>query len=332
MEVSVVIPCYNSYKLMNKCLASLENQTFKDFEVICIDDCSIDNTYECLLNYKKNSKLNMEIYKNEKNLGAGVSRNVGIEKCIGKYIVFLDSDDYLESNTFQLLRPLMANNIDCILFDYYFENSHSQIKRKILSVGNEGIISKRNALIYSAGGTCCKIYKREIIQNNNVRFLNLVRNEDMPFNKIALKYCNSIYYIEKYLYHYFQHNNSLMSNSKLTSEKNAMEAFSVIREILGEEYSYEVNVIFIKEVIYPSILIMTLNNESKDKILEYINKFDQYYPDWYKNEEVKNLSRLQKVTLWCINNRKLKLIKIICGIKSGFSYMIRNLAKINIEN
>lgn len=98
IKVSVIIPCYNSYKYMNKCLKSLEDQTFKDFEVIFVDDYSTDNTYNDLKKYLENTNLQWELLKNSQNSGPGQSRNNGIEKAKGEFVCFMDSDDWYENN------------------------------------------------------------------------------------------------------------------------------------------------------------------------------------------------------------------------------------------
>ena len=101
IKISVIIPVYNVEKYLRECLDSLINQSFKDFEVICIDDGSTDKSYKILEEYsQKDSRI--KVLKQEHN-GAGAARNLGIEIAKGKYIQFLDSDDYFEPNMLEEL-------------------------------------------------------------------------------------------------------------------------------------------------------------------------------------------------------------------------------------
>ena len=95
-KVSVVMPAFNSERYICDAIASVRNQTFDEWELIVVDDCSTDGTYEKLCEYCKSFKGNAKVVRNEKNQGPGLSRNHGIKEANGKYIMFLDSDDYFE--------------------------------------------------------------------------------------------------------------------------------------------------------------------------------------------------------------------------------------------
>ena len=105
MKISVIIPVYNVEKYIEDCLNSILVQTLKDFEIICIDDCSTDNSLQIIETYTHKDKR-IKILKNKKNEGPSYTRNIGIEMAQGEYIYFLDSDDMIEKNALQeLLTP-----------------------------------------------------------------------------------------------------------------------------------------------------------------------------------------------------------------------------------
>ena len=119
---SVVIPVYNSYNLLEKCLETLEEQTYKDFEVVIVDDCSTDNSFEKLQNYSQDSKLNFHVFKNDKNSGPGETRNNGIRNATGEYVIFIDSDDYIETNSLELINKV----IEKLCFENYEKRRNTQ--------------------------------------------------------------------------------------------------------------------------------------------------------------------------------------------------------------
>ncbi len=198
-EVSVIIPCYNSFHLMDRCLKSLENQSFKNFEVIIVDDCSTDTSYKDIISYQTKSQLQMKVYQTVVNSGPGPTRNLGIDNCSGEYITFLDSDDWVEPDwLMQMTRILRQDrDIDCVFFDYYMQRGSSNRYQQMVHHCNEGYISRHDALLFANVSTCGKIFKSQIIMEHNIRFPDIRRKEDMPFNKIAIANCAKHYYYKK---------------------------------------------------------------------------------------------------------------------------------------
>lgn len=133
---SLIIPCYNVIQFINQGLETLVNQTFKDFEIIFIDDCSTDDTYNFIANYKDKSSLDITLIKNERNCGPGQSRNNGINIANGQYITFMDSDDWLEHTFFEeMYNCIIKNNaemVQCDFYRYYNEKNIGLNVHKIL--------------------------------------------------------------------------------------------------------------------------------------------------------------------------------------------------------
>lgn len=131
MKFSVVVPNFNSEKWIVRLLDSIEKQTYKDYEVIIIDDISEDNSPKIIENYKENSDFPpVYFFKNRKKLWNGGSRNKGVEFAVGEYILFLDSDDFLDSdNCLQRIAEIIEenNNPDCVRLSYRnFSNGNKQ--------------------------------------------------------------------------------------------------------------------------------------------------------------------------------------------------------------
>ena len=131
MKSSIVIPNFNSEKWIERLLNSIKSQTYKDYEVIIIDDMSEDNSPEILEKHKEDSDFPpLYYYKNSKKLWNGGSRNSGVESAVGEYIIFLDSDDFLDSdNCLQRISEIIEenNNPDCIRLPYrIFENGRKK--------------------------------------------------------------------------------------------------------------------------------------------------------------------------------------------------------------
>lgn len=127
-EVSIIVPIYNVEKYLNRCLDSLVNQTFKDIEIIALNNGSTDSSLDILKDYASNDNR-ITIIDNE-NLGVSKARNIGIDKASGKYIVFVDSDDWIDTNMIEVLYSnITKNNCDLVMCTYVREfDDHSKEK------------------------------------------------------------------------------------------------------------------------------------------------------------------------------------------------------------
>lgn len=319
-KISVITPMFNSFDLIKKNIGILEKMNSIEFELIIIDDCSTDNSYEKAINYERISNLDIKILRNEKNEGPGASRNRGIELATGDYITFIDSDDYISEEFESEIMSAMNLNIDCIIFDYILVNS----KGMKIGLGKSmdinlqrGFIDKNTAFVYTFGTTWGKLYKKDIISTNNIKFASLFRNEDMPFTKKAILFSNSIYYLKRELYMYSQSETSLMHTSKLNDERNCQKAFLFLRDSLN---SYEFNIseeleaIKLREVLNNSVKIMINNKHSKKQIKDYI---DNNYDLSYKNNKYYLKYPIHvKIITFLIYHKCFFILKIIFKYKN----------------
>ena len=204
MKISIIIHVYNCEEYIKKCIDSIIEQTYKDFEVIIINDGSTDNTNYILNEYKNYSNI---IIINQSNHGVSYSRNVGLEKAKGDYICFIDGDDYIDKD---YLSTLISHNIDdkydwiiSGIFDFHNNN----ILKELRYENKEWDMNNINNCIdfYSLKLLTApfpKLFKRSIIQNHKLKFnTNISFAEDREFNYKYAQYVNcakSISYIGYY--------------------------------------------------------------------------------------------------------------------------------------
>lgn len=323
-EISVIIPCYNSLPHIKKCFETLENQTFKDFEVIVIEDCSDDDSYKWVSAYQNTTKMELIVLKNLQNMGPGRTRNRGIENASGKYLLFLDADDYLAEDTLeQVYGVLRGTDYDAVLFDYFLVKGKRRQKGITIYGADEGEADHKSVMVNMTGSTWCKLYKKEVIWNNQVRFPELTRNEDSPFNRIAMAHCQKVYYLKKNLYFYVQHKNSLMHNSSLDGFENTEKAFTLIRSSLEEDYPKEVRKIFITELLYPMITIYASQNRTNREIKNKICELEQQCVEWYKIALGLPAPKYKKTIFCLIKKRKIYQLKCICAIMNICKKILR---------
>lgn len=287
VSISIIIPMYNSFKLMKQNLMVLEKNPTSKLEIIIVDDCSKDNSFLEAEKYAQESELTIKVIQNDKNSGPGFSRNKGIENATGDYITFVDSDDYLSSDFYNKVSLILSEEeCDCLIFDYALIDKNGSKIASGKSIGTAkvkpGFLEKKSAFVYTYGSTLGKVYRRKIITDNEIRFADLYRNEDMPFTKNAIADSEKIYYLNEELYNYVQVENSLMHNKSLDNEKNCQIAFEILKKNLNEiEWKEELLALELREVLNNSVLIMIGNDASNQKIHQYIKNN-------YKKEYIQN--------------------------------------------
>lgn len=252
--ISIIIPVYNVSTYLRQCLDSVVNQTYSHLEIILVNDGSTDDSLEICEEYQALDKRIKVI--NQKNTGLSGARNTGIDCAQGQYILFIDSDDWIDFDTCQLLIDnVKRTNADVVLFSYVKEfSNHSETKfildgdlifneqesrnihRRIIGLYEEELAHPENAdSIVTAWG---KLYKTDVIKRNKIYFTDckLIGTEDMLFNTYYFRYVQSISNIHRCLYHYRKNNqNSLTSVHKSNLFCQWHRLYSMLEEFLEKE-------------------------------------------------------------------------------------------------
>lgn len=233
VEISIIVPVYKAELSLNKCLDSILDQTFGDFEVILINDGSPDSCGSICDAYASKDKRLRVIHK--ENNGVSAARNDGIKVARGKYITFVDSDDWIEPNMLEgIMSIIRTDNYDCvvtgILFDFE-KDKHVQLRhvndklrcKTKHDIGN-AVIQLEQSKIF---GFChCKVYKTEIVKDNDIYFsTDISYMEDLIFNCRYFSLIDTLYVCQESYYHY------IIGNETSLSSKYVPNLFSTIREV-----------------------------------------------------------------------------------------------------
>ena len=227
--ISIIVPIYNTGKYLKKCLDSIKNQTFKDFEVILVDDGSTDNSAEICREFSETDSRFKYFYK--ENGGTSSARNLGLENAKGEYIAFIDSDDYIEPDYFETLAEHCSGGYDIIQCGMTLVRNGNNTelvpdKGEYDGKGYAELIIKRRLQIFLFQTPTTKLYKRERIISNSLNFDEEVTvSEDCLFNTQFMKFVKSVLFISYSGYNYLQ-DNSTVSKSK-NSYKKAKQSIKV---------------------------------------------------------------------------------------------------------
>ncbi len=309
-KISVIVPVYNVEKYLNKCLTSLIKQTYKNFEIIVINDGSIDNSL-AICNKYANKYDNVKVY-DYKNAGVAHARNVGIKKATGDYLLFVDSDDYIDEKLLENLNEfLKKNDCDIVCFDMYkvvnnvntyYHTSNSLVKDNI----------KR--YIIGDSGPCNKLIKKKLF--NNLKFMEKIYYEDLATMPILALYTNKIEFLEEPLYYYVQRDNSIMHQKKF-SEKllDIFTSLDNVYEVYDGNYKDEIEYLYITHLLRSASMRFLEYDDTKEYLKEINDIIRTRFPNWKKNKYLKLSSFKLKIICYLAYNKKYRLLKILMKIK-----------------
>lgn len=203
-SISVIVPYYNSKKYISKCINSILNQTFKDFELILVDDGSTDNSYNLCLSYAQKDERIVLLKK--ENGGQGTARNMGLDIALGDFIGFVDSDDYIQPNMYEIMyNSCIDHNAELSICGYNTFRSDSMSPKPLsdnkLQIFNHSTLMEAYfATSIISGGPCNKLYKKNLFENT--RFPLLRMREDYYLMPHILHKVKTAVYVGENLYNW----------------------------------------------------------------------------------------------------------------------------------
>ena len=310
-KFSIIVPIYNSENYLKRCLNSLINQTFSDIEIILVNDGSTDCSEKIIKEYMNDSRV---LYLKKKNGGQASARNLGLKKATGDYVLFVDSDDYVELDICEKLFPFIGT-YDIVAFDYFITVDGIDNYYKIFNNNVSCEISTENYLLMDVG-PCNKMYNRNYLQSQNFKFPEGIIYEDYAAIPLLVKGGPKVYYLNMALFHYVQDD---MSTTRSDVYKQKYEDIFSATEYLYnnlKDCGYDLLLEYL--ISYHFLYLGSLNFYRFDKF-EQINRISEFmmnkFPRWYKNEYVKKMNLKKRFLMRLFYLKKYKLIKFIQTLK-----------------
>lgn len=234
--ISFIVPVYNAAPYLAKCLQSIENQTLENIEVLLIDDGSTDNSLDLCADFAiKNNKFQVFSKPNE---GGAVARNFGFEKSIGKYICYIDPDDWIEPSMCKdVIEVLNSTNADFANFGIDFISCDGKVVKAIYEFGIDELPGSElvknsllDRLILSSPNN--KVYLRSFLERHKIRFPPIRGFEDLPYTRAVSLYANKAAFVSRVYYHALVREGSLTREMSLNYIEVARTALLIERDIL----------------------------------------------------------------------------------------------------
>ena len=299
---SVIIPVYNAVQLLPKCIESLINQTYKNFEIVALDDGSKDNSYDVLKKYKdENPQMHFNISRHQ-NCGAGETRNIGLSVATGEYIMFLDSDDYIDDDYLEKANYLIdREDADVVFVDIVREDTDGHFIRYERMSQYERLSRERMIKWQLTGkmpwGGWRKLIKASIIHENNLKYASIKVGEESIFSFHVLMKAQKVAFQKESYYHYVESATSLTYHD---NTNNPQSVFDFISDYINgssykKEYETTINALGVTTV---AILINILAQERS--FINAIKESRKYLKKYNKSITGKvNKDALESRILYC---------------------------------
>lgn len=286
-KVSIIVPVYNVEKYLERCLESLIKQSYQNLEIICVNDCSPDESQKIIDAYVEKYPDKVKTVMNPQNMGLGNTRDNGRKYAEGEYIMFVDSDDFVDSNWVEVyVETMEKEKLDMVIGGFSLTNEKGIQPQPV---------PDSPFSIYMYASACTKIYRKEFLEKNNISFGGIRRSEDVYWT-LSLALHNPKYrIINNAGYFYWQNTESI--TRKMDKGKQVAEDLHLLLGRLKEDLPLETASQFQKDMIEYNFILYTVAwlylynhkcgiSEMKKRYYDYFGILKEFYPDYKMNPMV----------------------------------------------
>ncbi len=319
---SVIVPVYNVEAYLEKCVSSILNQTFSNYEIILVDDGSTDKSGELCETLALASSDKIKVIHQE-NKGLGGARNTGLENAIGEYVLFIDSDDYIKETTLQEVNAFIdEKQVDMVMFDYCTVDEQGNIIDTVSVYDKPNCsfsLSEYPEMLFVTNCAWNKVYKRSIFEETKVLFPNREWFEDLSTVIKLYPFVKKIGYLNQCFYYYVQRSGSIMSNKNI--DRN-IEIISAIESLLSfykennlyEKYKEELEYLAVLHIyVLASVRVIKADYKSQ-LITDFKDYIKKNFPTYNQNKYVLKMSKKEKLIIKLLDTNNRFVLKTVLGL------------------
>ena len=319
-KISIIVPCYNVERYLDRCLNSIVNQTLRDIQIILVDDLSPDNVPIMCDEWKKKDDRIIVIHK-EKNEGLGFARNTGLQHATGEFVAFIDSDDFVELKMFETLyETAKENHSDVVLCNMCFYNKTGKTKKrydvrqKTSFVGRSNVdqfllnmvapLPEESKDVKYMMSVWHGIYNREIITSNNITFLSEREfvSEDLLFDICLFPCVNNVIFIPDCFYFYCINENSLTHTYSKDKYEKMKTFLDKTKSMLSSIYEEEKYLLHFERLCFLYLRIYLRHADNNVfSVKEIVN--DKYWEPLLNNYPYHRMQVKHRIFFYILKNR-----------------------------
>ncbi len=317
--ISIIVPVFNAEDYIEKCLQSLSKQTHKNIEIICVDDCSTDNSVNIIKQHINNDSR-IKLYSTPQNSGPATTRNIGLDNAHGEYIMFCDNDDsYTEQMCEVMLNTIVEKQVEIVTCKAKIENERFDTCHGYYINSNPiGLVSLNqdnkqavNVLLWN------KIYKKSIIDKYNIRFPDGLSSEDDAFIMQYVSVISTYYGLRNQLYnHLFRKTSFTNTLGKFNLGKRKFDKVKIVEyfyDFLVKNNIFEREEQYFKQRVIAELKYLFIYNKKDDK-----TQTIKLYNEFVKNAELLSCNKYSYYNIYQKFDKKKNLFYLISFINKCY--------------
>lgn len=319
VKVSVIVPIYKVEKYLGRCLKSLVSQTFKEMEIICVNDGSPDQSQQIIDEYVQKYPDLVKGYVKE-NGGLSDARNYGLTYATGEYVAFIDSDDWVEPEMIEkMYQAAIEKQADLVICDFVMD-WETEVKESlyISGVRRESSDLIKNVLL-SGPSAWNKLYKKDLFLTTDIRYPKGLWYEDLATTPRLLMNVHKIAHVNEAFVHYIQREGSIMAtlNEKILDIYTVLEMIEDYYKSHGyyQQYQAEIEYLYVEHVILTSLLNWRKFKDGDLYLKKAVTYMNDKFPKWCENAYVQQLSKKEKLVFKLLNKKQFLLLRTILFVK-----------------
>ena len=335
VKISVIIPVYNVVRYLDKCLASVIGQTLEDIEIILVDDGSTDGSANRCDDWAEKDFRVRVIHK--KNEGQSVARNTGLEFASGEYVAFVDADDYIELNTYEVMyNRCREKHLDVAYFSFNRVDLFGNIVGKINTIpANEFFLTPKDVsklflnivgrspqeyhLPQYTTSASMSLYRKSIIDDNQIRFVNVreIASEDMIFSMDFLLHSQRAACYADVFYHYFVNSASTTTTYNEKKYERMTRCLQEVERICKDNFNNTEYVPhFLSQILRIYKITMRYESKSNFPLFEKIKRIKEkcnsvWLKQLYENEDAKKYPLRERIYIRCMRYKIWPILLLI---------------------
>lgn len=317
MKLSVIVPVYNTEKYLNKCVDSLLDTSFQDYEILLVDDGSTDGSPAMI---DALARLHPDVIRaiHQENTGPGGARNNGIRSALGQFILFIDSDDYLTPQALDRLVPCFDLDFDICIFDALSVRETGEMLQYLTGSKNRKpeTLKDTPTLLLEMPAVWNKVFRKSLFTDHAIHFPDKAWSEDVRTVFKVYLHAEHIITLPEPLYNYVQRGSSIMHSSNCKRNLEIIDAINELSEYYRahdalELYQNELEyVAFEHQLITASVRVAMA--DAKSPVLDQLREdFFSKYPDYSQNPYIQQISFNRKLPLLLIRSRHYGILRLI---------------------
>ena len=317
-KVTVVVPCYNAAKTVERTLDSLVNQTLDDIEILAINDGSKDNTLDIICSYRDSHPDKNIVVYTKKNEGLAMTRTFGIEKATGEYLAFIDSDDYVELDMCQEMYDLAKkDDLDIVIADFFWTTKKGD---KLQTDGPYQ--AGQDMMVKMFISMCNKLYRTEFIRSLDFDFIAEYNYEDTGYLYRVVPFVKKIGFTNRAYLHYVQQSGSI-THTDPYRVRHMMPIFDIIVNYFQDKGFYDeyrdaleyLHIKFFLGSCFMSACQLKNGRERNQTILSGFDYLERRYPSWKDNIYLKTLGGAKNRYFQMVTRKNITLFGTLFHLK-----------------